>query len=279
MDSAPVVQVSFIDADSGECFAQSDVPADRLPESFEARTTVNLGGQDWEVTAAEPMTRAECQTTGRLRLTLRRIQVVTNIPADQLLYSLPTICDAIPPTAPGTTKIGRRVLQLHEDDWRQIELVSRSLLAEVRAGLARIERIFAVARTPEGAFRDLHLRTEVAAPLEGCRLAVAEIRTAFGPSAVVYEGLGYRDAAGLVDGGFALRTAAGMEVYGQEHDGVATALSLLLHGAGPGITEDAPALTELMRGHDLCLVDWCAVQVIEDPGTAVADYLKSWARP
>src|SRR5581483_4190115 len=100
-----------------------------------------------------------------------------------------------PPLAPGTTKHGN-VLELHEDDWRQVELVARSQGVEVCRCLGHIDRIYAEERTPGGAFRQLHVRTEVAEPLPDSRLRLEEVRAAFGARLTAFDGLGYRQAAG-----------------------------------------------------------------------------------
>src|SRR5207249_2869351 len=107
MDNARVVRVHFIDADSGACFAHVEAPTDELPDSFESQTTVHMNGQDWEVVEASPMTRAEFEMRGDLSLTLRRVQIAGDFPLDDVLYSLPTICDSVPAVVEGTRKLGK----------------------------------------------------------------------------------------------------------------------------------------------------------------------------
>lgn len=43
---------------------------------------------------------------------------------DELLFSLPKICEEIPGAGPVPARDGQVVFRLHEDDWRQIEFVS-----------------------------------------------------------------------------------------------------------------------------------------------------------
>ncbi len=45
------------------------------------------------------------------------------VAASEILSSLPTLCDRIPVPAAGTRKLSKNVLELHEGDWRPIELV------------------------------------------------------------------------------------------------------------------------------------------------------------
>ena len=69
------VKVTLVDADSGSTVAESSLPPEQLPESFEAHTTLTLGDQSWEVVKAEPMTRAEYARSRALRLTVRPLNV------------------------------------------------------------------------------------------------------------------------------------------------------------------------------------------------------------
>src|SRR5215831_558817 len=88
MANGKSIRVTFVDAASGTPFGVSDVPARTIPDSFEADTTLNLAGQDWAVAAAEPMTRAEYERTGALRLSLSKI-TVQSVPPGDILFSLP----------------------------------------------------------------------------------------------------------------------------------------------------------------------------------------------
>src|SRR2546423_1435250 len=114
--AARTVSVEFVDAATGLVFTRSDLPEDQLPDSFAPETTLHLGDDPWLVEGAEPSSAAEFVASGRLVLTVRRLTVS---PQD-VLYSLPTICDALPVVGPAPTRVD--CLELHEDDWRQVEL-------------------------------------------------------------------------------------------------------------------------------------------------------------
>jgi hypothetical protein len=260
MTASRLIRVDFLDADTGQCFTWTEMPAEQLPMSFESRTTLNMEGQDWEVVTAEPMTRAEYEATGKLRITLRKI-TLARIPSGELLFSLPTICDEIPSIAPGTSKLGKRVLELHEDDWRQIELVISDQQEEIDACLNHIRRIFAEERTPNGFFRTLHVRKEAARPLQGCRLSLPELNRYFS-ALMPLDGLAYRDVAGLIEGGFACESASGLQLYGAEHEGWISALGLVIDHVQTELEEDGQSLAALMRDHQLCLIDWCRLRQI-----------------
>jgi hypothetical protein len=273
MADGKLIRVLFAEADSGASLGWSEMPAEQLPDSFEARTTLHLNDGDWEVVTAEPMTRSGYQLTGELHLTLRKITIGTIHPS-KVLFSLPTICDEVPGVASGTSKLGRKVLELHEDDWRQIELVALSHQLQIDNCLAAVRQVYAEQRTADGFFKGLHVRNEVARPLEDCRLSLQAFLNYF-PSLTLLEGLAYRYVAGLIEGGFACAAPSGLQLYGVEKAGSVTALGLLPAKVGPCVELEGHALARLMRDHGLSLVDWCRAWQVHGSDGEVAEYFKS----
>jgi hypothetical protein len=81
--------------------------------------------------------------------------------------------------------------------------------------------------------------------------------------------------AGLIEAGFALRTAAALDLYGVAQGGRVTAIGVVLGHASSELDADAAHLANLLREHDLALVDWCRVEVVEGQGDRVLGYLRS----
>ena len=268
------IRVLFFDEATGASFARAEMPPEQLPETFEARTTLNVQGAPWEVVSAVPLTRAEYVKTGELSLSLRKLNIQQMPPGD-LLYSLPTLCDRLPDIAPGTSKLSKNVLELHEDDWRQIELISVAYLDEVRACLAKVERIHTEERTPSGAFKKIYVRTELPSPIATGALTASALASAFSPGVVSYDGLAYEGVAGLVESGFAFRTAGGLDLYGIAPGGRVAALGLAFGPASSELEGDAVRLANVLRVHALLLVDWCRVEVVEAQGDRLLAYLRS----
>lgn len=232
------IHVVFVDAATRQPVGESDLPADQLPESFAVETTLHLGGDDWQIEHAEPVTRAEAAQAGQLRLVIRQIERVD--PKD-ILFSLPTIENALPPTQDG----GGNVLRMREDDWRQVELIAAELEPEVAAELAAIRQIHA---ERQGAgFPRLHVRARIPEPLAGTALALDTV--ARGPR----RPLGFDGAEGIVIGGFAFDAGDGT-IYGREDGGRVTVL-----GAWRA---ELLVLADLAQAHDLIIVDWCAARLI-----------------
>jgi hypothetical protein len=231
------VSVFFVDAGTGQTIARSDMPAGQLPETFRTDTTLQIGGESWQVERAEPATAAEFVRAGRLVLTLRRL---TMMPPGAILYSLPTIADELPPSGPGQSP--EPVLDLHEDDWRQVELVSRALAPSIPAEFDAIDRVHASGARRNGAgqvigFEGIHLRTIAALSYP-----------------VPWPG---RDAGEVRLGGSPVAGSFAHQLGGAWCYGVAGPRGATVVGFHPNAAPIAASIRPLLTEHDLILVDWC----------------------
>ena len=223
------------------------------------------------------MTAAEFARTGRLTLTLAK---VLTMPAKDIRYTLPTITDAIPGIAPGTSRANKRVLTIHEDDWRQIELISASYAAAIREQFEGIGRIFDTSYNGFG-FTDIYVRSLIEPPILSS-LSQHDIEMALPTPFETLDGIAYEQSDGLIAGGFAY-TIGAVALFGVQVDGRVEALCL-----HPTRTQDAPtpqegtlaeALAQLMAPRDLLLVDWFRMaQVSADVGD-IANYLALFIFP
>jgi hypothetical protein len=268
-----IIDVTFFDEEADKPFARSNVPIEQLPKSFEAHTTLHLGADDWQVVIAIPMTSEEFAVTGRLHLTLRR-QRIGQVDPRKLLFSLPTISNELAPMEEGTTKLGRNVLEMHEDDWRQIEFLSRRRQPEIEATLAAIRTIYSDHRVESGAFKEIHVRKGLAEPIDEHTVDFASVNGLFNGDAAPYDGLSFAGVAGTVLGGFAWRIAEGLDLYGRRRGTTVTELGLFLHGSPDGATTFMKSISRLADTHTLWLVDWCRALKVPEGETAFVDYLK-----
>ena len=242
------VAVTLIDDATGAPFATTEMPPGDLPESFEVETTLHLGDSDWTVVHAEPRTRPEYTKSGRLVLRLRRIEQVN---LNDILFSLPSICDRIP--AVGDRPLAGDECVLVEDDWRQFEFVSRQLAAESDAEIAAIRRIHEQECASVG-WRKLHVRRRpdppIISPLKRDRLDQS-----FG--GLSFRGVSFRGAGSPIVSGFSFRAADGLECYGVEEEGRVTVLGVVQGVPVPPPVRSADALAQIAREFDLDLVHWC----------------------
>lgn len=264
------ILVEFVDADTGKPFAHSRVPPDQLPETSALETTMHLGEEPWFVVSADPMTSEEFRKSGRLRLTLRKVTMID--PAD-LLFSLPTIDDSLPPPRQASADEADRLFIMHEDDWRQREFVHMDQQAQIEECLAAIRRIYAEFAESIG-FRKLHVRREVPAPLEGALVSCAEVESLFGPGQELHSGLSFSPGALLVaENSFAVRSRT-LLLYGVHVESAVLVLGFDVGDSQPS-EDDILALARFARAHGLCLVDWCRAEQVEADEEPFRAYFES----
>lgn len=262
------INVRFVDVSTGQVFAESSVPMDMLPETFELHTSMHLGDDDWTVVQAEPVTSAAFAKSGQLTLTLSRVQTM---PIKDILFSLPTISNEIASVSE-ISRAGKSVLEMHEDDWRQIEFISAGLREKVNAEIAEIRGVIEADASKPG-FERCHVRYGLPVPLE--KLNFNSVTSIFSRGMDALDGVFYFQYPNLIDDGFAFRSDD-LSVYGSQSDGMVGVLGL------SGISVKAENLEirvvqfhTLMTGHGLLLVDWCRARVVPADAAAIRDYLQS----
>lgn len=265
------IAVEFIDAETGQSLFRSDMPPEQLPASFEAATQLDVKEQKYEVVRAEPLTAEEFKKTGKLRLALRKITVTYANPKE-MLFSLPSICDEIPATADGSTKIGKSTFEIHEDDWRQNEFVVRKHDELIERELAQIRAIHETKRSGPG-FKKLHVRVEIKRPLDTAVLSLDDLQTRLGLSTKRYDGISYRGMAGLLKDGFALQTASKIVLFGVQNQKRIEALCVDARSTSNGREQDVQSLVAL--ANDLCLdlVAWCPALRMNPKESTMSDWL------
>lgn len=253
------VALVFLD-ESGATLGASKVPAEQLPESFAVATTLDIGPDKYEVVTAEPGTRADAMRTGTMTLTLRK--AATHVDPKELLCSLPVIANELPGCA--APRGEAPVVTLHEDDWRQVELMSAASVLLAADDLAAVRKVIAEDRVGAG-FRRLHLRGMVA-PLAGARVGLDAVLAALGARADAVKGVTFAGEAGCVEDGFAAE-GGGLVAYGRQRGGLVLELGFLRSSVESVI--DARALAGWAAEQKLVLVDWCR-------GAAGAEFSSVW---
>jgi hypothetical protein len=230
---------------------------------------MHLREQDWTVIEARPVTAAEFGRTGQLVLIMRKANPVTLVDPSEILFSLPTITnDALPPVAPGSSKLNQDVIEIHEDDWRQIEWISATASELISSELEAIREIYEYHRDSVG-FRKLHLRQAIPAPLADRQLRLDDLLEALGPRATRLAGLAYRGVAGIAESSFAIRLISSIELYGFAPLGQIQILCFANTRTNNAPQPDIENLARFAAAHDLIFVDWCAAAAI---APSPADY-------
>ncbi|ATL46642.1 hypothetical protein COR50_05280 [Chitinophaga caeni] len=219
------VVVHFIDIDSGETFASSNVPISQLPESFEKQTTLNIGEDEWQVIDANPLLASVFKETQQLTLKLKKIEKLD--PRDTL-YSIPTISSELPNLAE-KAPFPDFTLYLHEDEWRQKEFIHPKKLVIAGEEVDEIKEIW-MNESKEidedhRAFKRIHVRKLIGTPnLYIPLFELAKLLNAGEPGSVAFQGI-----EGFVENGFALETG-NSKYYGLVENGVVKLLGVVEEG-------------------------------------------------
>jgi hypothetical protein len=266
------VTVIFVDGADGKEVGRSKLPADQLPETFDADTTVDIGGMTWLVEHAEPESDMQWRISRTLTLTVRRVGS-SAVPARDILFSLPSICDALPSVA--GTRSGADAFEIHEDDWRQVEMIAGSLSGVIQSELRAIRAIYeeSARRSSDGAiigFGSVHVRSQPARPLPD-PLSLRRVLSMLPQPGRQYAGVAFKGTTGAAVGSFAMAFGS-VSLYGLANGDAAEVLCLdgrAVSGAGP--PDVVPGLQEVTRAFNLVIVDWCRCSVIGPD--SVAEYL------
>lgn len=281
------IHVRFVEAGSGRVLTETNLPAESLPETFVlGKTALTIRSQLWTVVQADPVTRDGFLQTGQLTLTLEQPATqtpapVTNIPAKDILYPMPTICDAIPETgAPGDNE-GTGYL-LHEDDWRQVELVSAQYERAIDAEMADIEAIVRdhSVKIDEGrAYKQIFIRQRIKAPIAS-PVPMSDIKAALPENSWTFGGVGFEKSAPAAGSGALIPNSFAFDlrvcvIYGQMVDGAAAVFGLKFGAGAYGDSAVVAAfLDRLISAHSLVLVDWYWRRKIGGGASAINSYLQ-----
>jgi hypothetical protein len=248
-----IVKVEFVNVETGKTFAISDMPPESLPETFAVKTTMHIRDEDWEVVSAEPPQASEFRKTGKLRLVLRK--VVWMDPRN-ILFTIPSICNFIGDASPGFSRTGKE-LEIHEDNWRNIEMISLAFESDINTYLNEILRIHHEERQGLG-FKRMFIREGIEFPLASVTILLKEIENSF-PGAKKYSGLSYKGSKGVVARSFAFKTEGGLTLYGRQQSGMIQELCVANCEPNERLEQDINVLKIIMADYHLCFVDWCRV--------------------
>lgn len=256
------VAVTFIDDATGNTLGVTEMPPADLPESFDLDTTLHLGDEDWSVVDAQPKTRSEYTKSKTLHLRLRRIEMMA--PGD-ILYSLPSICNAIP----GITDqpLSGNEFIVAEDDWRQFEFVSHDLAHDVDEEIEKIRLIHENAAAEVG-WREIHVRSKPELPLTS-EFGLADLVRALNVSANSL-GVKYPSAHSPIADGFAFQVN-GLTVYGVAPNDKVQCIAFDQYSETSPDDDSIARLESLAHELNLDLVYWCrCVRVSPDDSLFVA---------
>lgn len=250
-----MIHVEFVDVETGQPFAETDMPPENLPETFVLNTTLHLGDEDWSVISAEPMNSSEFLQTGQLRLVLQKVAMVD---PSKILFSMPSICNSLAEVDEVPKTTGSE-LTVHEDNWRNIELISRAQRNEIVTNLKAIYRIHNEESVGQG-FKTMHLREDILFPFKSVNLPLSELDNF--EKTKTFSGLSFLNQNKIVIDGFAFLTTGGITWFGRQKDGLVRELCIATCASNDQTMKDVEILVKLMEKYDLVFVDWCRVVLL-----------------
>lgn len=259
------IDVMFYERGEGAPFAKSKLPIDQLPDTFQIETTLHIQGDDWLVSKTIPTTKEEFQKSGELKVFLYK-PVKTTLPAQDILFSLPTISNDIAGLAPATSLVNAFVV--HEDEWRQRELVSTAYIGLVESEFDSIRLSYAT-RVGKSGFKKCHVRSLIPEPLKDVRLQLNDLKSILGV-VHTYSGVAFSRVAALVVNGFAFRTSSGYVVWGQCLDiGNVAFVCVQFPQSSQDEPEDTKRFGLLLSNRNLLFVDWVSMSASKTIGRVV----------
>ncbi len=256
MESPEMVQVTFRHADTGETIAVTQVPAESLPEDLSVPMNLSLNEEPHMVVSANPTTRAGARLRGELEVLVRPFETLA-VPDTRA--ALPTVENQMPALDESRTLDTGEFALIHEDDWRQMELIAEEF-ETVIAG--EIEAIRAVTEGPEGGtgFEAIHVRHGVPNPLAGREITLDRLRERFPRGGRLFDGLTFDGEAHPVAGGFAVQTPGRLLLYGLLAGERLEVLGVILPPPAGEANADVERLFTFAKDHRLLFVNWCGRQ-------------------
>jgi hypothetical protein len=186
---------------------------------------------------------------------------ITTMDPTDILFTTPTLNDAIPATIQGST-VSPDCIQLYEDDWRQFEFIPRSLKPDVDAELADISAVWdghSVSLGDAGtAFNQVHVRKRIPNVL-AIPMPLAEFESFIGQKAKPMTFFGYSEVLRDVH-------AVAIDkliVYAEIQGDTITTFGVDAVDQFTLPPEFAKRLSDFVRTHDLMLVHWRSRTLLE----------------
>lgn len=182
---------------------------------------------------------------------------------NSLLFSLPTISNDLPGITP-TNFIGANFIEMHEDDWRQIEFISVDQKEKIYKEITSIQNIYdreSVEVKPGLAFKDTHVRELIPRPIT-TPFHFDKLSNSLGNNFKrgYLKIIGYQ---GVVKNGFYFE-ADGIKYYGQTKDGEVIILGIYSADSKNDLINSIDNVATLLNSENLLLVDWVKRLIINN---------------
>jgi len=253
------INVRFFKTGETQPFAQSKVPIDQLPDTFAIDTTLTLQEEQWRVSHAEPLSKSEFRKTGRLSVYLSKDKVV-KLDTNDIRFSVPSINNDLAGLVPAGSL--EDVFVVHEDDWRQTELVSSRFRHDIDDEMKAIGAIIQSADGQIG-YENVHVRSRIPSPFADVNVPHIELERQFGLKKR-YAGVAFHSVAAVVEHGYAQTTDSDAVFWGQLSDtGNIAVLCVHFPREGQVNNEWVSQMDHFLQVNKLLFVDWNRMALLD----------------
>lgn len=253
------IEVEFVDAPSGRTLVRVTDAADAVPR-FTVGARITLGDAIREIVEVVPPDHAAWAQAGRVLVKTKRVGDAPFVDRGRR-YTLPSISEELPKLVVREGVDRERLLDLHEDDWRQIEAFGAAAKSKVKQQLRAIDEVRHRFRDEKG-FMRMQVR-EVPAPLEHVNVTVEALEEVLPAAAEKLAGISLHGQVGVVEDGVAWALPTGGVLYALAKDGRIGVLGYRRAQLRGGEADDAMILGAVLTRFGLTLVDWCGPWVVK----------------
>lgn len=186
---------------------------------------------------------------------------VKTINLNDILYTTPTLENALPEFE---DKMDASNMQFHEDDWRQIEFLSKDLKSSIDKEITKIKDVYDN-HSHKGdtytAFKKVTVRDLITQPLS---IDFSELQACLSDKKLTINGLSLHNNPGQVKNGFSF-SANGIDYYGQLDDTKKVKWFCIYSvDSQESMKASIDKLSKLLATENLYLVDWRQMQVFDE---------------
>jgi len=173
---------------------------------------------------------------------------------DEILFSMPTIANDLPPLDPLAGPPATGAFALHEDEWTQIEFLPKVMLPEVRRMLSELKMFEAQNREGHG-WRNIYVRELKRTPLMVGETALEHLQSVLGAKTGPAPLVTSAEGVARVQDGFTIEIGRNVHLYGYADERGIPVIAASL-GPNPDDQRLTEAFTGLNASDGLVFVDW-----------------------
>lgn len=200
-----------------------------------------------------------CNNNSKVKVPKSDTSDVATVNLNDILYTIPTINNSLPEF----TDIIDSCVSFHEDEWRQIEFISKDQKGSIDKEIAKIKDIydnFSQKSESYTAFTNVALRELIKQPLS---IDYSKLKSYFLSNKLKTKGLRLDNNPGQVKGGFYF-SYMGINYYGIVENGLVKTFCIYSADSEDDLKSAINILSNILSKEKLYLVDWRPMTVLDD---------------